>query len=251
MRSLLLAASLLPACGRNIDGTPPTEDPTAAYAALLAKAVTPEGLVNYEVIRADDGPLRDFVGGLAAAPLPADRDAALARGIDAYNAWVLLGVLEHWPLDSVRDLRIGPLESHGAHFFLRLRFSLGGERVSLKGFEDEVIRARFQDPRIHGAINCASAGCPPLDARLFGGSDLNARLDEAMSRFVATRVSLDGETVVFNEIFDWFEDDFIDWTDAADLCAYVARYDPAYAAAAAAGCPHRFIPYDWALNAAP
>ncbi len=252
---LLTSALVLSGCSPLLKGSTPSTDPTAAYRALLREAVTDEGLVRYEVILEDEAPLREYVGWLGQDPGPLSPQQSLARGINAYNAFVLLGVVENWPLDSVKDVKIGFLPSYGAGFFVAQRFVYNGETVTLKGFEDSSLRKGFRDARLHGAINCASAGCPPLSAELFEADRLDVQLDAAMTRMVAERVridSIDGkQEVVFNEIFTWFEADFLDWNGSKSLCHYVAAFDPAYAPLAEAGCPHRFESYDWALNAAP
>ena len=209
--------------------------------------------MDYELLRADPAPLERYVGWLGQDPGTLSREEALARGINAYNAFTLLGVLENWPLDSVKDVKIGILPSFGAGFFAAQRFRYSGELMSLEDLEHGHLRPDFQDARLHGAINCASMGCPPLSAELFEAERLEAQLDTAMRRMVATRVRTEqtesGQTqVVFNEIFDWFRADFLDWNGSASLCHYVAGFDPAYAPLAEAGCPHRFEPYDWSLN---
>lgn len=254
-RALSSAALVLVGCRTLHEGRPPGSDPTAAYAALLAEAVQADGLVDYEVLRADPVPLEEYVGWLGQDPGELSREEAFARGINAYNAFTLLGVLENWPLDSVKSVKIGILPSFGAGFFAAQRFPYGGDTTSLEDLEHGHLRPDFQDARLHAAINCASVGCPPLSPELYEAARLEAQLDAAMGRMVATRVHLEetgrGETrVVFNEIFKWFEEDFLEWNGSASLCHYVADFDAAYRPLAEAGCPHRFAPYDWSLNQA-
>lgn len=228
----------------------PAADPTPEWDALLQEAVQPDGFVDYEVLRANPGPLRDFVGWMALDPGPQSEHAALARGINAYNAFVMLGVLRNWPIESVRDVGGGPIPTFGAGFFRGLTFEFAGKKQSLMPFEDDHLRAGFKDVRIHAAINCASVGCPPLKDGLYTEANLHVELEAAMTRMVKERVRREEGQVVFNQIFDWFEADFTDWTGSATLCDYVARYDHIYAEDADVGCPHRFEEYDWALNQA-
>jgi len=237
---------LLVACTSQLaPGPAPTEDPRGAWETSLQAAVQDDGFVDYESLRSDPAPLDRYVAWLA-QPQELSGDELFAHRINAYNAFTLAGVLDNWPLESVRDVRVGLLGFGGAGFFTGLRFKLDGTWTSLKALEDDQLRATFDDPRVHGAINCASAGCPPLRDGLFTAEGLDSELDEAMTRFVETRVRLDGDEAVFSEIFDWFEDDFRLDTP----CHYAAQYDETYAALAEADCPHRFEPYDWSLNAA-
>lgn len=253
---LLTVALTLTGCRPVVEGSAPQGDPSPAYAELLARVVTANGLVDYELLRQDDAPLRAYVGWLGLDPGPLSEAEAFARGINAYNAFVLLGVLEHWPLKSIKDVKIGILPSFGAGFFVAQRFRLNGQLVNLKGFEDTQLREAHRDARVHGAINCASIGCPPLSAELFEAERLDAQLTAAMTRMVAQRVRVepgpDGKVeVVFNELFSWFQDDFLSWNGSASLCHYVADFDASYKPLAEAGCPHRFESYDWSLNASP
>lgn len=243
---------LLLACSQTIaPGTAPSHDPSADWDATLARVVKRSGNVDYDALEADPDALDDYIGWLAVTPDPIpEGDAALARSINAYNAFVLKGVLANRPLTSVRDVSVGIFAFSGAGFFKGLRFTYDDDVVDLSGFENEHIREDFKDPRVHAAINCASAGCPPLRAALYTSQDLNAQLDAAMTTFIATRSRIEGEEAVFSEIFSWFNSDFIDWGESATLCDYAAGFDPAYAPLAEAGCPHRFEDYDWSLNAA-
>jgi len=84
----------------------------------------------------------------------------LAYWMYTYNAWVIKGVLLNWPLTSVTDVK-APLEVvKGTGFFYQLRFPFGGKFMSLLTVENEKIRKRFNDPRIHFVLNCASESCP-------------------------------------------------------------------------------------------
>lgn len=238
---------LLLACSQTLEVPgPPPADAEAAWQSTLAAVVSPAGLVRYEALRERRASLDGYLAFLAQNPGPLSEDEALARSINAYNAFVLAGVLDRWPIDSVRDVHVGLFRAFGAGFFKGLRFRLDGESIDLDTLERQ--RVRTGDPRVHAALNCASMGCPPLRAELWRAESLDADLDAAVRRMLETRVSVDGDTLVFSEIFDWFEDDFL--VDAPDICAWAARYRPDWQSFADAGCPHRFAPYDWSLNAA-
>lgn len=242
---------MLLACAQRHDPPPvPAEDPTDAWAALLAQAVTEDGWVRYDVLRADPAPLDAYAAWIAEPWGAQTADQELATLINAYNALVLWTTLQLDVQSSVQEITQGVFRAPpGAGFFMGQRVRVDDAWVHLYGLENKRIRGDFQDPRVHAAINCASAGCPPLRAALWTADTLDADLDHAMARFLATRSHIDGDTAVFSEIFDWFAADFTEWTDAPDLCAYAGAYDPAYLDLD--GCPHRFEPYDWALNAAP
>ncbi|MCB1009419.1 MAG: DUF547 domain-containing protein [Acidobacteria bacterium] len=187
-----------------------------AWTAVLERFVDANGLVDYRSLSGDRAQLDRYLEALAAAspdsaPERFKTDAErLAYWLNAYNALVFQGVLARGPeSESVWGDGL-----FGLGFFTAERHVLGGSRYSLKRLEDDVIRARFRDPRVHAALNCASLGCPRLPRRAFQGATLDVALDAALREFVADprncRVDAARRTVTLSKIFDWFEDDFLD-----------------------------------------
>lgn len=136
----------------------------------------------------------------------------LAYWMYGYNAYVIRSVLDHWPLESVTDVK-APLEAvRGLGFFYQLRFSFGGEFMSLLTVENRKIRKQFKDPRIHFVLNCASASCPIARPGLPIGDDLEELLTEATADFINDTenvfVDHDKEIVYLSKIFKWYEEDF-------------------------------------------
>lgn len=194
----------------------------ASFAALLARFVDAEGRVDYAGWRADPAARRALRRYLAAlgryGPRSApsrfpSRDHELAYLLNAYNACVIEGVLAHWPLQSVQDLR-APLDVvAGLGFFARLRFEVDGEWTSLYALENARVRGGYADPRIHFVLNCASGGCPRLRPELPTGERLERVLAAAAAEFVAdeeqVRVERSSRRVVVSPIFQWYRADFV------------------------------------------
>lgn len=248
----------------------PSDDLVADWGAVL-DAVVVDGLVRWE--RVVDGPLRERLERVCArvavwGPRSAPQDFSgpqdeLSYLIDAYNALVMLGVVRSWPIASVHDVH-GPIPVPRFGFFFGLRFRLDGEWMSLAELEHCRIFELSDDARIHAAINCASASCPPLGSRPFLGSELSGRLDEATRAWMRApgSVSLDegSRRVIFPPLYGFYPDDFgahaeregwgETWVDfalhwlASDRAAEVReRLDEGWEA-------HR-PDYDWSLNQAP
>jgi len=66
--------------------------------------------------------------------------------------------------------------------------------------ENDVVRPRFKEPRVHFALNCASAGCPKLPAEPFLPESLEQQLNRETHRFLheSRNVSRRGGTVVLS-----------------------------------------------------
>ncbi len=174
-------------------------------------------------------------------------------------------MVDRWPIDSVHDRRSFIEPKEGFDFFWRLRFVLGGRAMSLHELENEVIRDRFEDPRIHFVLNCASGGCPPLRPQLPRGEDLEPYLARSAREFLAdpanVRVDHGGASVSLSPLFDWYRDDFL--ADLArrgvppserTLLNYIAMAGgPELAAdmARATAYSLTFPDYDWSINVTP
>jgi len=249
---------------------PPVAPDLELYARVLERFVDAEGNVDYARLKVDATDLERFYAQIAAvgpdshAELFPERHDRLANWINAYNAATLVSVARLYPLESVADL--GPpwyvffLRDTAGFFYFRQQV-FGGERYDLYTLENEVIRERFGDARIHFALNCASAGCPRLPREPFTAARLDEQLERETRRFFAEprNLSIDheGRTVSLSQILEWYAQDYLDdlaeqGVEAPTLLEYAARFAPDELAAQlrgpAADYELRFVPYDWRLN---
>lgn len=241
-----------------------------AYERVLDTFVTGNGLVHYSKLRSDRISLDLFYAMIAAISpdshphlFPSKNDR-LAYWINAYNSTVLLGVVEQYPLSSVTDVKAPAVlfffpDQSGFFFFQR--FVYGGSETSLYFLENTVIRQRFDDPRFHFALNCASRSCPKLPRLPFYPAMLDSQLDAEARKFINStenvRYDHSTETLYLSAIFDWYEDDFLDWlrekhhNGQPSLLAYLLLY--AEGELKTSLTEHtvtkiRFLEYDWGLN---
>ena len=209
--------------------------------ALLQAHVSATGAVDYRGFQADRERLDGYLTHLAAHPPQASWSAAarMAYWINAYNAFTVQLILDHYPLKSIRDLD----EPWDRKFI-----QLGGKAYSLNDIEHQILRKEFSDARIHFAVNCASASCPPLLNRAFTAEKLETQLNAQARRFINGTAynHLGKRPLGLSEIFNWYGSDFT--REAETLIAYLNRYAPE---PIPAGTEIRFLPYDWRLNDAP
>ena len=170
------------------------------YALLLKKYVTPDGgrYADWKKNTSDVATLDHVVNAIAAQT----KNDGLAFYINAYNAWILHEALAKYPTKSVRDALFS--------FFITDRITVGGTKMSFNKLEKDVIRAKFKEPRVHFALNCASRSCPPLSAEPFRSHELDAHLERLARAFVNSDrgVRLKSGSVELSKIFDWYKDDF-------------------------------------------
>mgnify|MGYP001022580231 CR=1 FL=1 len=218
------------------------------YARLLGRCVR-GARVDYPCVIAHAADLDAYLASLAAT-VTADlgREARFAYFINAYNAWTLKLVADHYPVASIKD--IGPFWSTPWKIaFVRL----DGRTVTLDHLENEILRPVFKDPRVHFAINCASASCPPLRAEPYAADRLDEQLDDAASRFIndpAFNSFKDG-VLRLSRIFDWFQEDFGGEKGVLALVERYARGDLRKGLRSGAPLRITYLDYDWSLNAAP
>lgn len=177
------------------------------------------------IATADKAGLDAYIDGLAALPISTyNRDEQMAYWVNLYNALTVQVVLDNFPVDSIRDIDISPgLFSDGP--WGKKLLSIEGEQVSLDDIEHQILRPIWQDPRIHYAVNCASIGCPNLQAEPFEAAVLDEQLDRAAADFVNHRrgVSIENGRLIVSSIYSWFSDDFGSGSDR-DVIAHLKRH---------------------------
>ena len=212
----------------------------ADYSRLLAKYVTPAGVkyADWKANADDMKALQGVVDAIAAAPAPSGKgQPQLAFYINAYNAWILHEALAKYPTKSVKDTLFT--------FFTGSRIVVAGEKMSLNKLEKEIIRPKFNEPRVHFALNCASRSCPPLRAEPYDGAKLEAQLDEQTRAYVTSDrgVKASGDSAQLSKIFDWYKEDF---GGEPGVAAFLAKYRGGKGKFAKT----TFQEYDWSLNEA-
>ena len=167
------------------------------------------------------------------------RDEKLVFWINTYNILAIKTVLDHWPLQSIRDA--GSLFSPVWNKPVAV---VAGKMRSLHEIEHEILRP-MGEPRIHFAIVCASVSCPDLRAEPYDVASLNRQLDAQVSAFLARPhkgLLLQHGRIRLSKIFDWFEDDF---QAHGGVLNFVLQYRPDIPEGTRLAS---YLDYDWSLN---
>lgn len=221
----------------------PGQFPHDALTAVTSSVVDVRGMVDYAGLRKDRVLLEKYLAALAATSPHQDpqsfpsRAHRLAYYLNAYNATVLYSVTQRPAMRSVSE------ELKGFFFFTKHRY--GDELLTLQQLEDEVIRERFADARVHFALNWATVGSPPLAREAFLPEKLEEQLDERARSFCAdpNKVRFEGNVVLMSELFAFYEDDFVVHGGPLAFCKRFGRVDLPEVAEV------KLIPWDWTLNA--
>ena len=217
-------------------------------------------VVNYNGMKADKSKLDSYMAATSKVSQSEfngwSKDEQLAFLINVYNAGTVELVLTKYPnIKSIKDIG-GIFGSPWKQDFVTLL----GKKRSLDDIEHNLIRGskRYNEPRIHFAVNCASIGCPALLNDAFTGSKLDKQLEQVTSKFLAdsSRNRLKGNTLEVSPIFKWYKEDFeTNWRGTNDLEGFLARYSSSLglsksqtAELKAGKVKIGYTDYNWSLN---
>ena len=193
----------------------------------------------------------------------ASRDERLAFWINAYNACMLRLVVDHYPIETGGMGLFGAVRNRVAGYpdnsvwqirdvFSRAHCPVAGRNRSQDEIEHDIIRPRFQEPRIHFAVNCAALSCPVLWPEAYTAEGLDAQLDRAVRNLIRNpdHFLLEGTapaTLTLNKVLDWYAEDF---DGIEGLKPFFADYLQGSARERVLAPTTRidFFEYDWTLN---
>ena len=226
----------------------------SAFDALLKTYVKPDSAgynrVDYKGLQSQATTLKTYIASLeAASPSKMGADAAHAFWINTYNAKTLDVILDHFPVKSIKDIKLGGGGLFGSGPWSADILTVEGTALSLDDVEHRIVRAIFNDPMSHYGLNCASYSCPNLMPTAYTASNLNALLDTSGSQYInhPRGVSVENGRVQASKIYSWYGDD---WGGKDAVRAHWLKYANPDLTAALAGAASVRYNYDWSLNIA-
>jgi len=153
-------------------------------------------------------------------------------------------VLKYYPLKSIKDIG-SSIQIPFVNTPWDVKFiSIGNEKMDLNNIEHGQLRKKFDDPRIHFAIVCASKSCPVLLNEAYDPARLEQQLDKQAKVFLADtfRNKIAADKIQLSKIFDWFKGDF---TKNGSLIDYLNKYA---LVKINANAENSYLDYDWSLN---
>jgi Protein of unknown function, DUF547 len=251
MKKIVMILALLPflSCAKNNNTIPEiaygkeTESTTGGktidhkqWNDLVQKHLSGKGNVDYKGFKKDAAALQSYLN-LLAKNLPEkswSKNAVLAYWINAYNAYTVKLILDHYPVKSIKKI-----DSPWDKEF----FTLGSKKYSLGEIEHKILR-KMNEPRIHFAINCASFSCPNLANEAFTETELEKQLETVARSFVndKTKNTITPDKIEISSIFDWFSGDF---KTKGTLIDYLNKYSSIKINKSA---KVKYKEYNWNLN---
>ncbi|WP_114008148.1 DUF547 domain-containing protein [Cohaesibacter intestini] len=225
----------------------------SGFSTLLARYVVKTGdgstRVNYRGLQAARPQLQAYLAQMQKVSVPTlSNNAAKAYWINLYNAKTLDVILEHYPVQSIRDIKLGGLFASGP--WKKELVTVGGKALSLDDIEHEIARATWKDPRLHYGFNCASIGCPDLRQEAYRGKAIDKQLDQAARAFVnhPRGIKAGGNGVTVSSLYKWYKSDF---GSANQMRAHWLKYaNPSLQTRLQKNSKINDYQYDWSLNEA-
>lgn len=179
-----------------------------------------DGLVYYRALRASRAALDRYAASLnvtAATYQSWPREQQMAFWVNAYNAFVLQTIVDHYPINgsskaypsnSVRQIPGG---------FEQVKHRAAGQSLTLDDIEKKVL-PQFKEPRLYLALGRGALGSGRLRSEAYTGDQLKQQLDDVQKEFVSEqamiRIDRSANQVSVTPIMSWHDSEF------------VAAYDP-------------------------
>ncbi|MEM6886291.1 MAG: DUF547 domain-containing protein [Verrucomicrobiota bacterium] len=215
-----------------------------AYNRLLHTYSSDRG-INYTKWKKNSNDVKQLekIVSVLATQIPPDTNDAreIAYYANAYNILVIHGVLQNYPIRSVKDV------AANFGFFSQKNFTLGGRKVSLNDIEKVRLLKQFGDARIHFIVNCASISCPSVPIVALTPENVDYLMDASATDFLnkhqdGIRIHSDGSYSI-SKLFDWYANDFE--ASSGSIVTFINRYRNSPIPEKA---KIRYLDYDWGLN---
>lgn len=214
---------------------------TSIFDSLLQKNVDKTGRVDYQSLKNNETLLDNYLAYIQNNEPTKNWSSNKKKAfwINTYNAYTIKIILNNYPLKSIRDIKIDGKTAWKIPFV-----KVGQKRYTLDQIEHEILRKKFNDPRIHVGINCASVSCPRLWNFAFTEDNIAYSLDNLMKVFIndTTRNKISKNNLELSEIFNWFSKDFI---KNGTIISYLNTYAAIKISEKAS---IKYLTYDWSLN---
>jgi len=210
----------------------------SSWNALLQANVSKAGNVNYKGMKKSQAKLDAYLNELSSTTIDEklwSKDEQLAFWINVYNAFTVKLIVNNYPTKSINSIT----KPWHTKFF-----KVGGVKMNLSHVENEILRKKFNEPRIHFAIVCASYSCPKLSNKAFTAANSQSQLATLTKGFIndPKRNKITANKIQLSEIFNWYKSDF---TKKSTLIAYLNQY---LTVKIKADAKISFLPYNWNLN---
>ncbi len=246
MKSLLIFSISIFMC---MAGLTQTKSPSHEILdKLLKKNVTADGKVNYKAFVKDSIELNKYLLLISANPPDEkswSRYEQMAYWINAYNAYTIKLIIKYYPIKSIKDIG-SSIQIPFVNTPWDIKFiMIGKEKMDLNTIEHGNLRKKFDDPRAHMALVCASKSCPILLNEAYDPERLDDQFAKQTKAFLADpfRNKMSATKPQLSMLFKWYGMDFN--KNGSSVRDFINTYSDVKIKADA---KISHVDYDWGLN---
>ncbi len=218
------------------------------FNSLLKKYVSVDGKVNYREFIKDTVDLNRYLALLSKTPPDEkswSREEQMAYWINAYNAFTIKLITRYYPIKSIKNIG-GSIQIPFVNTPWDIKFiTIGKQKMDLNNIEHGKLRKKFNDPRVHMALVCASKSCPILLNEAYDPKRLDEQLTKQTKAFLADpfRNKIAGDATQLSMIFKWYTMDFNKGGGSVNY--FINTYS---IIKIKSGEKVQYLDYDWGLN---
>jgi hypothetical protein len=200
--------------------------------AFLKKYVS-DNKVDYAAIKKNSSELDEILKLIADYELTNENNTNQAFLINAYNLLVIKGVSVKFPIKS-------PLDIPG--FFDKITYTIASKKATLNDIENKMLRAKYDDARLHFVLVCGANGCPPILPEAYLPKTLDAKLDQQTTKALNNPnfIKVTGDKIQLSQLFEWYKEDFKNKEIEFINSFRENKLNPK--------SKFSYYPYDWSLN---
>lgn len=192
------------------------------------------GKVDYQAIKKDPALLNEILENASKIDLTIENAATTkAFWINAYNLSMIKAIVAKYPVKTPTDI---------AGVFDKNTQLLAGKKITLNDIENKMLRAKYNDARIHFVLVCGALGCPPIINVAYLPTTLDEQLDKQAKLALNNPnfIKVDGKKVQLSQIFEWYKEDFKNKEIEYINTFRTSKID--------AKAKFTYYTYDWTLN---
>jgi len=213
-----------------------------SYAKILKLCVKSGNKIDYDALAENKNILENYLHKIAETDCSKlNNNEKLALFINAYNAYTLKIVLNHYPLISIKQIK---------GVWNKLKFKVCGRNYTLNQIKYLVVKGKFSNPK---AVFCLFNSCvdgPPLRSRPYNGESIENEIEEQLKNFINNkryvRYDEKDNILYISSIFKWNKKYLGDYMALIrkyaqkELISKIDKNKPKV----------KFLPFDWILNKA-
>lgn len=204
----------------------PADDFHKQCSDILADYVTGDGKVNYRMLKRKKSQLRKLLEKFdklnSGKYNKWSNHDKIAFWINAYNLQLLRIIIDNYPIESSRILRILWPPDSIRHIdkniggIKKQKFIVMDEEFTLESIEQRLFQQQFDEPRAFLALSGATISSPALRNEPYFGQSLDEQLNDQAQKFLARpdafRIDREKQKVYISAIFHpgWFAGSFIE-----------------------------------------